>query len=425
MKSLKHILFALCTLIGTLPLQAIAIENGTSALGNPRVVKLYVEMTSEDGYKFTIGECSAWLYSPRLVFTNSHCVHNIDLKPQKVIYEASRMSAGLPGTVTNTKIEHTKASKIFTYDTFEWYDATPGGTLSFKNDFAILVLEKSMTGFPTAKLATKEYLDNALANKSSVSTAGYGYQNSDRVYIYGTEPKSAKFQLIPFADGMKKVNEFKQKWNRTYFQEDVMFANMPINGAAPCDGDSGSGYYFEENGIYTYAGAAYPFFGAPNCGVETWGSSAVASFRPVYNDLALIQQAEAYVKANPEKIPKPVIKTITCIKSKISKTVKGTNPVCPKGYTDSSKIVVKAVEGKTCAEFGQLSGSLTCATFEGERKWIAITIENGIDGRPVAGTKCYRDGLSATGYDLGKKLVALLCTYKNSPGAFPGWTTAN
>ena len=72
-------------------------------------------------------QASAWLYSPRLVFTNSHCVHNIDLKPQKVIYEASRMSAGLPGTVTNTEIEHTKASKIFTYDTFEWYDATAGG----------------------------------------------------------------------------------------------------------------------------------------------------------------------------------------------------------------------------------------------------------------------------------------------------------
>jgi len=86
---------------------------------------------------------------------------------------------------------------------------------------------------------------------------------------------------------------------------------------------------------------------------------------------------------------------------------------------------VKAVEGKACSEFGQLSGSLTCATFEGERKWIAITLEGGVDGRPVSGTKCYRDGLSTTGYDKDKNLVTLMCSFKNSPGAFPGWSLAN
>ena len=306
-----------------------AIENGTSALGDSRVVKLYVDITSDQGYNFTIGECTGWLYSPRIVFTNAHCTYKNDLKPEKIKIEDSSFSVGVPGTVTNNQLMHTRVSKIFRYDIFEWYNATAGGTLSFKNDFAILILDKSITSVSTAKLATKEYLDDALANKKYVSTAGYGYQNTFRLDKNGTEPKSAKFQLIPFADGMKKVNEFKQKWNRTYFQEDVMFANMPINGAAPCDGDSGSGYYFEENGIYTYAGAAYPFFDAPNCGVGTWGSSAVASFRPVYNDLELIQEAQTYVTSNPEK---PIIKTIVCIKNKTKKTVKGVNPVCPKNY---------------------------------------------------------------------------------------------
>lgn len=317
---------------------ANAIENGESARNHPRVVSMY--FTNPNNANDLRPNCSGFLYSPRIVFTAGHCVYDGFEKPKKILRSASNTYVGKPGAVTSygPLVSQVRASKIYVYDTFEWYSATAGGSLSFKDDFAVVVLEKPLAKVETAAIGTKEFLDDLITKNAFIETSGYGYQDNSRQNKPGTEPKKARFQLISFTTGMKTVAEWKQKWSRTYFQEDAAFVKLPKNGAAPCDGDSGSGYFFNDNGKFTYLGVMMGLLGAPNCGLEAWTDTAVGPFRPVYFDVELIKLAEKYELENPYVAPKGTtsssnnITTINCTKGKSTTKVTGANPKCPIGY---------------------------------------------------------------------------------------------
>ena len=318
--------------------EAKAIENGESALNHPRVVSMYFANPYNANDLFP--NCSGWLYSPRIVFTAGHCVYDGDDKSKKILRSASNTFVGKPGAVTTYgfPVSQVRASKIYVYDSFEWYNATSGGSLSFKDDFAVVVLEKPLANVETAGLGTKQFLDNLISKNEFIETGGYGYQDNFRQNKPGTEPKKARFQLVSFETGMKTVNEWKQKWFRSYFQEDAAFVKLPKNGAAPCDGDSGSGYFYNDNGKFTYLGVMMGILGSPNCGLETWTDTAVGPFRPVYLDVGLVKLAEKYELDNPYVAPKATISsskkkiTINCIKGKTTTKVAGANPKCPVGY---------------------------------------------------------------------------------------------
>ena len=317
---------------------AKAIENGESALNDPRILSMYVANPNNVNYLFP--GCSAWLYAPRIVFAVGHCVYDQSQKPKKILQSISVTFAGKPGTVTTygLPVSQVRASKIFVYDSFDWYYATPGGSLSYKDDFAVVVLEKPLANVETAGLGTKQFLDDLISKNQFIETGGYGYQDNSRQDKPGTEPKKARFQLISFAEGMRTVNEWKQKWNRTYFQEDAAFVKLPKNGAAPCDKDSGSGYFYNENGKFTYLGISMGPIGSPNCGLETWTDTAVGVFRPVYLDVDMVKLAEKYVLDNPSVAQKVISSSnkktsISCVKGKTTKKVTGANPKCPVGYT--------------------------------------------------------------------------------------------
>jgi len=326
------LLFALALSLSSIP--ANAIENGESALNDSRVVSTYM---ASNANQIQPG-ASAWLYSPRIVITCGHCVHKHSLKPAKVVEDPSNIYVGKPGATTyyGSIKDHVRASKIFVYETFDWYDITR--TLSYKDDFAVIVLEKPLANVSVANLATKEFLDDLIARGEYIETAGYGFQNNSRERGPGQEPQKASFQLIPFETGMRTVNEYKQKWNRTYFQEDAMFVKLIKNGAAQCDGDSGSSFFYNQKGIYTHLGVMMGPQGSPNCGLEPWSENPVAAFRPVYLDVELIRQAEKYVADNPYVEPKTNNAgfnnktTITCVKGKTIKKVTGLTPKCPKGF---------------------------------------------------------------------------------------------
>jgi secreted trypsin-like serine protease len=293
----KLIALTIALSVNTQP--SFAIENGESALNDPRVVQTY--FTASNNKNIHIPNCSGWLYSSRIVFTAGHCVYDWSQKPQKILRSLEDTYVGKPGAIKiyGESDLQVKASKIFAYDSFDWYNSNPGGTLSYKDDFAIIILEKPLSSVNVANLATKEFLNELGLKNSFIETAGYGYQNNSRQFNTGDEPKKAKFKLVSFETGMKTVNEFKQNWNRSYFQEDAMFVAMPKNGAAPCDGDSGAGYFYNENGKYTYLGAMMGLLGSPNCGLGNWTDTAVAPFRPVYLDTNMIKLAENYVLNNP------------------------------------------------------------------------------------------------------------------------------
>ena len=336
-KKLTVVLAVLSLSINYSFVPANAIENGESALNHPRVVSIY---TVAANLNYLRPSCSAWLYSPRIVLTAGHCVHDPSDKAKKTALNAADVYVGKPGALKTygPPDSRVRATKIYFYETFEWYNATVGGTLSYKDDFAAIVLEKPLANIEVAKLGTKEFLDSLLARNEFIETAGYGLQDSSRQQRNGDEPKKARFQLISFEDGMKTVNEWKQKWKRSYFQEDAAFVKLPKNGAAPCDGDSGSGYFYNEDGKFTYLGVTMGLLGSPNCGLDTWTDTAVGPFRPVYLDVNMVKIAEKYVLENPYVESKATKSnsnkkvTISCIKGKTTKKVSGTNPKCPKGY---------------------------------------------------------------------------------------------
>ena len=249
-----------------------------------------------------------------------------------------------------------------------------------------------------------------------IETGGYGFQDNSRQFNLGDEPKKAKFQLISSDLGMKTVSEFKQKWKRTYFQEGAMFVKLPKNGAAPCDGDSGSGYFYNSNGEFTYLGTMMGLLGSPNCGIDTWTDSAVGPFRPIYLDVNLIKQAEQYVSDNPY-IEKPPKKILVCTNGKKTKNIFGINPKCPSGF----RIVIPK-EGQACMNFGELSRGLTCAEWNKKLIWLTYTLSEAINGRPKIGSRCYREGLIVLGLDSENNIQRTVCSYKTAPGAYPAWS---
>jgi len=347
MKSRFLALVTIFVLVSLYSLPTHAIENGESALNDQRVVQTYIAMKPNSN--ILRPNCSGWLYAPRIVISAGHCYHDPSEKPRNVVNNPSDIYVGAPGSKKfyGQVTSQIQASKIYVYETFEWYRVAQGGTLSYKDDFAVVVLQKPLADVEVASLASKEFLDSLLSKKEFIEIAGYGFQDSARQMKLGDEPKKAKFQLISFDEGMITVNEFKRKWNRTYFQEDAVFAKLTKYGAAPCDGDSGSSFFYNQNGKFIHLGVMMGPFGSPNCSSEGWTDNPVVAFRPIYLDHEMVKAAERYVVENPyiepkteelyiEPKPKTVgVKTkikITCVKGKTSKSVSGVNPKCPSGF---------------------------------------------------------------------------------------------
>ena len=331
---------AIAISISLLPLSAIpsnAMQNGISALGHSRIVSV-----NRDNH----GGCTGWLYSERLVFTNAHCVLEWEKRPQIVEVNPTRMSVSKPGTTYDFSFrsKHLPVVKVFRSQTYDWYRAEIGGTLSYKDDFAVIVLGEAVPNTEKAFLVTPEQVAELIKNKSMVWTGGYGLQSAeDRerqnkgVNRDGLEPKKANYQVISNEEGMAKVNEYKQNWNRNYFQEISVFVRVPMNGPAPCDGDSGSGFFLEDGNKFTYLGVTHTNIGNPNCGMDKPTSDGITGFAPVYLFADYVKAAEDYVAANPLKIA--ITKSITCKKGKKTKSVSGTNPKCPAGYKKTAKSI--------------------------------------------------------------------------------------
>jgi len=189
----------------------------------------------------------------------------------------------------------------------------------------------------TASLLTEQQLMTLVSNRAQIWTGGYGYQSAqDRAEAKrgssrnGLEPKKANYQIISNEEGMSKVNQYKQEWNRQYFQEIVTFVRVPMNGPSPCDGDSGSGFFLEEGNKFTYLGVTHANIGNTNCGMDTITSDGITGFAPVYLFSDIVKSAEDYVAANPLK--SAVSKTIYCKKGKKTKAISKVNPKCPAGY---------------------------------------------------------------------------------------------
>ena len=322
---MKKILVAALSILLIFPNTSSAVENGTSALGDPNAVAV------NSGW-------SGFLYSPRIVLTVAH------VKPFFDSGQFVGTFVGYPGQPMNAGGNTVTGLKIMFAPTYTPRTGFSGGNIfSEKDDLAVIILEKSIPMTNTVKLATLEQIETWKKNKTEVKMVGYGLQNAEmrKLREDHTKPNpqiNPNFIKTNFISDNEAQSILTRGLPRGGVFNDGMYFAINQTTGSNCDGDSGSGWFVEEGSTRYYLGAGSNAWGIPNCGKDgVWNpSGAISSTTASITLINLIKEAEEYIKANPEQpaiIKNVAIKTITCKNKTLKKIIKATNPVCPKGYS--------------------------------------------------------------------------------------------
>ena len=272
---------------------------------------------------------SAFLYSPRIVFTVAHAVFQENDLNEEPKTRKPTMWFGYPGTIPQPNSKRVISEKIFISPNYKGRDFFRGGKkFTRENDFAVVVLQSPIEiDDKPVELLTPEMHDKFIANREKISLMGYGAQDKSQM-AFSADCSSREPKIYESEITQKTINADPFIWTATLNFK--VAPNMPNL----CDSDSGAGYIKVLPDKYIYLGTAGA--GAMNnSNCRTWDESldkeTINGSEPVYQFLDLIQQAEKYVADNPFKAPVKKI-TIKCMKNKVTKKYSGSNPVCPTGY---------------------------------------------------------------------------------------------
>lgn len=300
----------------------MAVENGSDATGDPNSVNV------DGGY-------SGFLYSPRIVLTVAHTLEVGQTK------EAMR-TVGYPGQLgqlgSQPEYNFIKSSAMFFAD---GYKSRTDQNWARIDDFAVIVLEKPMIMKNKVRIATPEDVKRFMDNRVPVELVGYGRQIDRNLPGQSGIVKIYPSKMVSRVLTDDESNRIKLGLPPgVIFTSDINFEQKP-GQASGCDGDSGAGWFVEENGFRVYIGANSSGWGGPNCGKNgTWDRNGVmAGVSAAYRFLDLINEAELYVKEHPYIEPndkKVKIKTtnILCRKGKTEKIFKLKK--CPMGWKKNS-----------------------------------------------------------------------------------------
>jgi len=332
---------AILAVASVAPISASAVEKGTSAANDPRVLPVYTNFNLGGTFTDWQTTCSAFLLTSRIVVTAQHCTINGSGGTPKL---AKDFVVGKPGELT-TNLEPNKyrASAIYRMSNFRWSNIATDH--SFQNDVAIAVFDKDISAVADVKFLTREQYEDLRAKGAKSWIGGYGYQSVEHRSQNGKPiyPAKAASHFISEQVHKAAVLAHFAKTRRTYYDEKLW--GMAFDSYATgtiCDRDSGSSYFSTNGSEVTYFGLANGPLSITNCmsnGMPAW-TEPMMGFYPTFAFQDLLDQAFAYVAANPIAKPtvKPVTKqTIVCMKGKLSKKVTAVKPVCPKGYKKVGK----------------------------------------------------------------------------------------
>lgn len=309
-----------------MPVNANAVENGTDAKNDFNAVAID-------------GGGSGFLYAPRIVLTVAHSLEAGFSKEDIRI-------VGYPGQLTTINKYPITWPAVKSVKTFYAPGFKPRTQSDWSriDDFAVIVLERPMEMKNKVRIATIEDVKRYKENNTLVHMIGYGRQQDRRnpdqqgsVNIYPNE-------MISKILNDQGSNTIKQGLPPgVIFSSDINFEQRQ-GQASTCDGDSGAGWFVEENGYRVYLGAQSSGWGMSNCGHHgLWDpNGAMSGISGAYKFMDLIKEAEQYIKDHPYNEPqtkqldkKSTTNKILCVKNKTKKYLNATK--CPKGYALTRK----------------------------------------------------------------------------------------
>ena len=347
---------------------ANSVEFGQDATGDPNAVHIQ-------------GNTSGFLYSERIILTAAHVLNQLRIQPNG----DTDGFVFAPGLADKSNAKRYKIIKAFIPKTYINSDFSKN--IQAFDDFAIVVIDEDMPLKAKVKIATEDQMRQFAKDKSEVVMIGYGLQS-------GSQRKNPQdiIRAPHKMTGYLYTPEMMVEHHRQYNLRPLSWTtndwgtNSNQKTGSICSGDSGSGYFVEENSVRYYVGTAGNGGETSNCKEDGTFSFTTGGFMANFSSpnkfLDLLKSAEAFVeeqkkmqlvkaeearlaadlkakqeaevkaaelkavqaaeakaaadlKAKQEADAKAAAlkkTTITCLKGKLVKKVTAVKPVCPKGY---------------------------------------------------------------------------------------------
>jgi len=338
----------LITLLPSVP--SNAIEYGQNAEGDSNAVHIQ-------------GNVTGFLYSERIIFTAAHVLDQLNIKENG----DTDGFVFAPGIADKTNAKQYKIVKAYIPKT---YISSSYNTQKI-DDFAVIVINEDMPLKTLVQVATEQKMNEFADKKSIVQYIGYGLQNNDQRNsnnLKNVFPYKAIGSLLTPKMMVDHYNIYANQ--RPVIWEKIEYGVLGNESSgSPCNGDSGSGIFIEENSIRYYLGALATGLSMSNCGLLTIkpdNGGTMIWLSPAYKFMDIIEKAESFVKEEKQKefskieeeqqitkesqIAKQEAKqeegrkasselsekkTITCFKGKVKKKITSNNSKCPYGYKKS------------------------------------------------------------------------------------------
>jgi len=341
---------------------AHSVEFGQDATGDPNAVHIQ-------------GNTSGFLYSERIILTAAHVLNQLRIQPNG----DTDGFVFAPGLADKSNAKRYKIIKAFIPKTF--IDSDFSKNIQAFDDFAIVVIDEDMPLKVKVKIATEDQMRRFARDKSEVVMIGYGLQSGSQRKnpqdIIRAPHKMTGYLYTPemMVEHHRQYNLRPSSWTTSDWG-----TNSNQKTGSICSGDSGSGYFVEENSVRYYVGTAGNGGESSNCKADGTFSLTTGGFMANFPSpnkfLDLIKSAETFVeeqkktqlvkaeearlaaelkakqeaeakvaelkaeqeadlKAKQEAEAKAAATkktTITCVKGKLTKKVTSVKPKCPVGY---------------------------------------------------------------------------------------------
>ena len=372
MRFSRNNLLASLTLVFGLILHSVplahSVELGQDATGDPNAVHIQ-------------GNTSGFLYSERIILTAAHVLNQLRIQPNG----DTDGFVFAPGLADKSNAKRYKIIKAFIPKTFINLDNSKN--IAAVDDFAIVVIDEDMPLKVKVKIATEDQMRRFAKDKSEVVMIGYGLQSGSQRKnpqdIIRAPHKMTGYLYTPemMVEHHRQYNLRPSSWTTSDWG-----TNSNQKTGSICGGDSGSGYFVEENSVRYYVGTAGNGGETSNCKEDGTFSFTTGGFMAYFTSpnkfLDLIKSAETFVeeqkklelvkaeevrlaaelkakqeaeskaaalkaqqeaeakaaadlKAKQEADAKAAATkktTITCVKGKLTKKVTSVKPKCPAGY---------------------------------------------------------------------------------------------